>query len=96
MLATYLIIYDLRNPGRDYIALYEAIKSLSNDWQHPLTSTWFVSNVNVSSANDIFERLKPLIDNNDNLFIINMKNAVDRQGWMPKSFWQWIIGRLGN
>ena len=30
-----LITYDLKQPGRNYTDLYEAIKSLG-DWQHPL------------------------------------------------------------
>ncbi len=96
MRTIYIIIYDLRNPGRDYNALYDAIKSLSQNWQHPLESTWFVSLNYGSTAQTIFDRLKPYIDDNDNLFIVNMNNSADRQGWMPKAFWQWFSNNLNN
>lgn len=96
MRMVYIIIYDLRNPGRDYNALYDAIKSLSSNWQHPLESTWFISFNYSSTAQTIFDRLRPCIDDNDNLFVVNMSNPNDRQGWLPKPFWQWITTNLQN
>ena len=96
MRTIYIIIYDLRNPGKDYNALYDAIKGLSPDWQHPLESTWFISLTGVSSAQAIFDRLRTCIDDNDNLFIVNMSKPADHQGWLPKSFWQWITTNLQN
>lgn len=92
----YLIIYDLRNPGRDYNSLYDAIKGLSNNLQHPLESTWFVASTGTLTAQTIFDRLKPYMDDNDNLFIVNMNNPADRQGWMPKTFWQWFSINMNN
>jgi len=89
----FLIIYDLRNPGRDYSSLYNAIKELSSDYQHPLESTWFISTCAGYNSQDIYDKLKSSIDDNDGLFIINMDNLQDRQGWMPKSFWTWLIDK---
>ncbi len=37
----YAINYDLKRPGQDYKALYEAIKTCG-DWWHYLGSTWLV------------------------------------------------------
>lgn len=96
MRTVYLIIYDLRNPGRDYNTLYDAIKRLSSNWQHPLESTWFVSILGGYTAQTIFDSLKPNIDDNDNLFIVNMNDPADRQGWMPKTFWQWFSNNMNN
>ena len=93
MATIYMIIYDLRNPGRDYNGLYETIKSLSSDWQHPLESTWFIYISQELSSQAIFEKLKEHIDKNDNLFIINVNNSKDRQGWMHKTFWKWITDK---
>lgn len=82
----YIISYDLKNPGRDYAPLYEAIKRCG-DWQHPLESTWLV--FTVASAGDIYNAIKPTLDNNDLLFISEL-NADNRQGWLAKSCWEWI------
>lgn len=37
----YNIDYDLRNPGRNYEPLYDAIKSYGQ-WAHPLDSMWII------------------------------------------------------
>ncbi len=90
----FLIIYDLKVPGRDYSNLYETIKSLSDDFQHPLESTWFVSlNSNISSQS-IYDDLRKTIDDNDNLFVVNMNDPKDRQGWMPRNFWTWYAEKV--
>ena len=82
----YIISYDLKNPGRDYTSLYEAIKSYK-DWQHPLESVWLVSTMD--SADDIYNRVKPTMDGNDLLFISELQ-VKHRQGWLAKSCWEWI------
>lgn len=82
----YIISYDLRTPGRNYTPLYDAIKAYG-DWQHPMESFWTISTDD--DANVIFNKLSPNIDNNDSLFIIQM-DLKDMQGWLPKSFWEWI------
>lgn len=82
----YLISYDLRKPGQNYTPLYDAIKAYG-DWQHPMESLWAVyTNEN---ANTIYENLRSKIDDNDNLLIVLM-DTKERQGWLPRSFWQWV------
>ncbi len=88
MAKTFLITYDLKRPGQNYSDLYDAIKS-EGDWQHPLESTWVVKTDNLVLANTIYEHLRPCIDENDSLFIVEI-TAQDRQGWLAKSFWEWL------
>ena len=88
MTKTFLITYDLKRPGQNYSDLYDAIKS-EGDWQHPLESIWAVKTGISVSAGTLYERLRPLIDENDSLFIVEI-TAQDRQGWLAKSFWEWL------
>lgn len=87
MTKTFLITYDLKKPGQSYSELYEAIKEIG-DWQHPLESTWLVK-VDYTSAENIYERLRPQIDDNDLLFIVDITEK-DRQGWLSKTVWTWL------
>ena len=82
-----LITYDLKQPGRNYTDLYEAIKALG-DWQHPLESTWFVHVPDGTSLDLIVEKLKANADKNDFFFAVEI--TKNYQGWLPKSFWTWI------
>ena len=88
MAKTFLITYDLKRPGQNYSDLYDAIKS-EGDWQHPLESIWAVKTGISVSAGTLYERLRPLIDENDSLFIVEITDQ-DRQGWLAKSFWTWL------
>lgn len=83
----YIISYDLRTPERDYTSLYAAIKQLTPNWSHPLESTWVVRTE--KSANDIYNILRLNMDRNDRILIIKV-DPNDKQGWMDKSFWDWM------
>ncbi len=83
----YIVSYDLKNPGRDYTALYDAIKSIG-EWQHPLESVWIVA-TNTCNENSIYEKVKPELDPNDLLLIFKIE-PKKRQGWLAKSFWTWM------
>lgn len=86
----FLITYDLNTSGKDYATLYQLIKDMApNAWVHPLESVWCVKLSDQWTSNGIYIRLKPAIDANDNLFVIDITD-MDRQGWMPKSFWNWL------
>lgn len=88
MTKTFLITYDLKRPGQNYSDLYDAIKS-EGDWQHPLESIWAVKTGTSVSAGTLYERLRPLIDENDSLFIVEITDQ-DRQGWLDEPFWVWL------
>lgn len=88
----FLITYDLRKVGQNYTPLYDSIKSLSSDWQHPMESFWGVRVANQWTAQSIYEHIRPNLDENDSLLIIEIEPNTDRQGWMPKKFWTWLNG----
>lgn len=84
----FLITYDLKKPGRNYNDLYEAIKRFG-EWQHPLESTWVVKVSSQTYSNDIYNYLRPKIDDGDFMLVVDITDR-DRQGWLVKSFWEWI------
>lgn len=89
----YLISYDLRQPDRDYNNLYDKIKCVALDWQHPMESLWIITTSD-KNANSIYCDLKPAIDSNDFLLVIQLKNNPDRQGWLSSEFWKWLKTKL--
>lgn len=88
MAKLFLITYDLKKPGQNYTELYDSIKSCG-DWQHPLESMWVVKVGTLASSNDIYKLLRPKIDDNDSLFVVDITDR-DRQGWLAKTFWEWL------
>lgn len=87
MMKIYSISYDLRQPGRNYSNLYDRIKLLDSSCQHPLESNWFIRST--KSAETIYDFLRPYIDDNDLLFVAEI-NSENKQGWMVRTFWNWI------
>ena len=87
----YLISYDLRNPGQKYEQLHKQIKDLGA-WAHILESTWLVD-TQIASADEVFKRLKPPLDENDYAFVIQL-NSKNHQGWLSEELWKWIHERL--
>lgn len=62
-----MITYDLRQPGRNYTPLYEAIKTAGYSCVHPLESVWLVASN--STAQAIRDQLQSQIDSNDALLV---------------------------
>lgn len=81
---TYVVSYELRKK-KNYIGLYEQLKA-SSGWWHYIDSTWLVATE--ESANELYNRLKPHLDQEDSILIIQA--ATDMQGWLPKDAWKWI------
>ena len=84
----YAVNYDLKQPGRDYSGLYEAIKGCSA-WWHYLGSTWLVDST--LDAAGIWKRLEPHFVKNDRALIIGVTR--DYSGWLPKDAWKGIKSR---
>ncbi len=61
-----IIEYDLRAPGRDYAALYDAIKEYAT-WARVTESTWFIKTN--ETCVQVRDKLMKLMDNNDRLFV---------------------------
>lgn len=65
------ISYDLNNPGQNYAAAIDTIKSLGS-WAKVQKSFWYVkSNF---SAEQAIEKISTKIDKNDSLIVIDVSN----------------------
>ena len=83
-MACYLISYDLRGSGKNYDALYDAIKAYGT-WAHINESLWAV--VTTKTAVQVRDDLASRVDSNDRLFVI--KSGVEA-AWLHsicKSEW---------
>lgn len=91
MRKTYLVTYEFKKPDEgDYTGLYQQLKSFPG-WWHYLKHTWLIRTDD--SADGIYTKLKPHLDENVNLFIIEV--GKDRQGWLPSKAWDWIKKYIG-
>ena len=82
-----MISYDLNKSGQNYNDLYEAIKKSSDGvWMHYLDSTWLIRTQ--LSTEQVYERIKPCLDDNDNFLIIEVKNNY--YGWLPNDAWNYL------
>lgn len=87
----YAINYDLKRPGQNYEALYEAIKSCGT-WWHFLGSTWLVDTSLTSKG--VWDRIAPHVDKNDLFLVIGVTR--DYQGWLPQEAWDWLNSRISK
>lgn len=74
-MATLLIEYDLRTPGKDYASLIAAVKQYP--WCHHLRSAWFVK-AELTPA-QLAQLLRPHIDANDGLVVLDV--TADPAAW---------------
>jgi hypothetical protein len=70
-----LVTYDLRQPGRNYNGLYQALRTYAGPGSNTLESVWLINtNENTGQVRD---KLKQYIDANDRLAVF----AVSTQTW---------------
>ena len=84
---TYLISYESNEMLHDYTPVMEMIKTLG-EYQHPMSTLWFVRTN--YTANDIYDHIRPLLREKDHIFVVEVNQQKNRQGWLAKSFWQWL------
>lgn len=84
----YIITYDINTTVKDYSSLYECIKKLGDSYQHPLESVWFLSSQH--DATSICNALKREMTDKDRVFVGELTADSDVQGWLPRSFWNWL------
>jgi len=87
----YVVSYDLRKPGRDYIGLTEQLQH-SPRWWHYLRSTWLIATS--ESPSELYNRLAAHLDRGDSILIIEAGSHM--QGWLPKDAWEWIHKEIPN
>lgn len=85
----YIVSYDLCQPGRDYNALYDALKSFSN-WGKLTESTWAV--ISEYNCVDIRDYLMKFIDDNDRLIVIQSGKHAAWNRLLANN--QWAIDNL--
>ena len=81
----YLVAYDFRGSPDNYSDLFDELQE-SRRWWHWIDSVWLLRTE--ESAEEIYERLEPYLDNDISLFITDIGN--DHQGWLPGKAWKWI------
>ena len=81
----YLVAYDLSGSSEKYTDLFDELKK-SRGWWHYIDAVWLLSTS--ESADSIYDRLEPYLDDDISLFITEIGN--DRQGWLPSKAWKWI------
>ena len=89
-MAVLLITYDLNSPGQKHSKLLAKIKEYSCV---KLSESSYAIETNLS-VQSVFDYLKPLIDSNDNLYIINLKK--DWSSFGPKDVNNWLENNLTN
>ena len=84
-----LVTYDLHKPIQKYPELYESIHQVSNNnYSHCLDSTWLIDTG--KSPKEVYEYLKPIIDDDDSLLVIRVDNSPKYSGWLRKKTWDWL------
>lgn len=68
-----IIEYDLQKPGRNYDALYAAIKSYEH-WARITESTWFIKTS--ASCVQVRDKLLQVMDTNDRLFVAELSGSA--------------------
>lgn len=86
----YMVTYDYKDKSK-YNGLYDELKKFGK-WWHYIDSSWLI--VSDLDSNTIYARLKPYLDNDINLLIIEV--GADRQGWLPEKAWAWIKTNVGE
>ena len=95
-MSVFVISYDLKQPGRDYASLHEAIRAYGI-WWHNLGSTWLIETT--ASAQQVANYLLPHIDRNDRLLVVKAGDDAawtysfpqDARDWMVERVWQRVV-----
>lgn len=81
----YLINYDLKNPGRNYDDLINAIKAYGT-WANICLSCWAIESNQTTI--EIRDNLKKHLDKNDVLFVCDFDDWASFN--LPKSVTDWL------
>jgi hypothetical protein len=83
-----LVTYDLNKPGQDYADFLKVVKDYP--WARLSESSYAIETT--ESPTEIYEKLRPHQDENDNLYIIKLTQPF--YGWGPERVNQWLSQRL--
>lgn len=83
-MACYIVTYDLKKPGRNYEALYAAIRGYGT-WAHITESTWAV--VTQQTAAQVRDYLLSQLDANDSIFVVKSGGEAAWRHVICKNEW---------
>ncbi len=83
----YLITYELIRPAKEYLALFQQIKDISEIWWHNLNSAWIIKHKGPSTA--ILRALKPYVHPRDKLLVIKLDHEAAGIGFHTQAS-QWV------
>ena len=83
----YLVCYEPHGNGLNSAALTKAIQKTGQYWTY-MDRIWIVGTD--ETANQLWDRLTPVFGKNDNVLVIELAAAPDRQGWLPEKAWDWF------
>lgn len=84
----YLVTYDLNKKGQDYENVIQAIKDASDGTWCTYWKSSFLIRSNYLTADQVFTKIKPYVDGNDRVIVIEVVN--NKQGWLAKKQWAYI------
>lgn len=85
---TYIITYDLSDPGQDYNALIERIEGYGTR-EKIQQSVWLI--VTSETAEEIWDHLQQCLDGNDKLFVAKVSAPAIR--FLPQQYGVAIINK---
>lgn len=87
-MAVLLVTYDLKKPGKDYKDVLKTIKNYS--WARLSESSYAIATD--KSVQQLYDQLKPYLDDNDNIYVINLRRPY--VGFGPKDVNDWLEKNL--
>ena len=90
-MSTFLIEYDLTQPGQNYDDLITYIKSFPS-WANHLKSAWFVT-TNLTAA-QVLDGVVKYLDANDKVMVINVSGASAAWYGLTQELTDWIKKNL--
>lgn len=90
-MTVYSVTYDLNKSGKNYDGLIEELKNTLAYIKYQ-KSAWLIKTN--ESLENLYERLRAQIDDNDYLLIIEVKNVYT--GWLPIDDWDFIKESIFN
>lgn len=88
-MAVYLVTYDLKKPGQDYTDILKKIHA-SDSWARLSESSYAIQTS--WTEKQLYDYLKPHLDQNDNLYVIALCRPWTGRG--PKDVNDWLERNL--
>ena len=83
----FIATYDLNKEAKRPPVL----KTIRDTWNYARLSESSYA-VEAANADEVYDRLRPLLDDNDNLFVIPLRKPY--RGWGPQEVHDWLEGKL--